>query len=120
MLNDAQIAVMTQDTNNRIFFYKDSGNVLGTSSGGGAIKEFRGDALVYATFTLADDVDAASVIGVIEVFFPPLHSRKPISVNLEKVDAWKAACDSFLDSAGTASDLCKIQDEAVSYEAIGE
>ena len=120
MLNDAQISVMTQDRNTRIFYYKDSGNVLGTGTGGGAIKEFRGDALVYATFTLADDVDAASVIGVVEVYFNPLHSRKPISVNLAKVDAWKAACDAFLDDQGTASALCKLQDGAVSYEAIGD
>jgi len=120
MLNDAQISVMTQKTNNRVFYYKDSGDILGVNSGGGAIKDFRGDALVYATFTLADDVDAASVIGVIEVFFLPLHGRKPISVNLDKVDAWKVACDAFLDSDGTASDLCKLQDGAVSYEAVGD
>jgi len=120
MLNEAQIQVMTQNTNNRIFYSKDSGDVLGTASGGGVLKEFRGDALVYATFTLGGDVDAASVIGVVEVFFQPLHGRKPISVNLAKVDAWKAACDAFLDLDGTASALCKLQDGAVSYEAIGD
>ena len=115
MLNDAQISVMTQDKSNRIFYYKDSGDVLGVASGGGAIKEFRGDALVYATFTLADDVDPTTQIGVVEVFFLPLHNKKPTKVNINKVAEWKAACDAFLDSVGTASDLCKIQDETVSY-----
>jgi hypothetical protein len=78
----------------RLFYMLDTGIVMGLMSGGGTMESLTGNDLIQATFTLADDSDPTLTIGVIEEYYSPLHGRKPVSLDLTKVQACKDAVDS--------------------------
>ena len=121
MLNNAQIQAMLINHSESFFYNKDTGKVMGLASGGGALESLRGDALIYATFTM--NVDPTTILGVIESYFAPLSSKVPDNVNLDKVAAWRSACDAYLadkDANGVvdfeiAAEMCRKQDEAVIF-----
>jgi len=123
MLNNAQIQAMLISQSASFFYNKDTGKVVGFASGGGALESLRGDALIYATFTM--NVDPTTILGVIESYFVPLSGKVPDSVNLGKVATWKSACDAYLADKDAknggmvdfeiAAEMCRKQDEAVIF-----
>lgn len=67
------------------------GDVVGVASGGGALEELTGDALIVATF---NDHSAPDRIGCVEEFYNPVPSRKPLTVDMSKVQACHDAVES--------------------------
>jgi len=72
----------------RLFYNKVNGQVLGITSGGGAIESLAGDDLIIATF---NDHNAPGGFGCIEEYFNPIpepgFTLKPIRVDLTTVQA---------------------------------
>lgn len=67
-----------------------AGAVLGVASGGGALEELSGDALIISTF---NDLSAPDRIGCVEEFYNPIPARRPLTVNLAKIQACHNAVD---------------------------
>jgi len=67
-----------------------AGNVIGVASGGGALEDLTGDDLIIATF---NDHTAPLRIGCIEEFFNTIPVRKPVCVDLTKVQTCQYAVD---------------------------
>jgi hypothetical protein len=67
------------------------GDVVGVASGGGALEELTGDALIVATY---NDHTAPERIGCVEEFYSPVPSRKPLKVDMTKVQTCHDAVES--------------------------
>ena len=84
----------------RLTYNKLTGEVIGVSSGGGALDGLSGDALLHATYYLQDadgiEIDPTTVYGCIEAYFTPRHGKRPWTVNLTTVDAYQAAVTEYV------------------------
>lgn len=85
----------------RIWFDKSTGDVRGLASGGGAVfNGLSGDALILATFSMADpetgaEIDPTTVWGCVECYYQPLHRRFPATVDLATIAEYQDAARRF-------------------------
>lgn len=98
----------------RLFYDKLTGLVTGVASGGGALEELTGAALIIATH---NDADAPNIIGCVECYYSPLGKGPPYSVDLAKVPDMESTSAAYRmnPSDVTAQALFDARDAAVVY-----
>ena len=64
-----------------------AGDIVGIASGGGTIELLTGNDLIVATF---NDHAAPERIGCVEEYYNPIPAKKPLTIDLSKV---QACCD---------------------------
>jgi hypothetical protein len=93
----------------RLFYNKTTGDVMGITSGGGVAENMTGNTLILATFAMCDsegnDIDPLTVVGCVEEYYTPLHARKPVRVDLTKIQACCDAVDAHRSAVKAESDF---------------
>jgi len=78
----------------RLIYLKETGEVQGKHSGGGAMDQFTGDALLVMMF---NDKNAPEKFGCIEAYFNPIGNPRPGFVNLSNVSELQSKSQAFVE-----------------------
>lgn len=79
-----------------------AGDVIGVNSGGGVLEELTGDELIDYQF---NDPEAHTRYGCIEEYFTPVPSKRPMQIDLTKVNACIDAVTAHKDAKKAESDF---------------